>query len=410
METTFVNPAFKRSLAGAIIAVSIAFCVTPAQAALNWNIHEVERIDGRVPWFTGIAYGDGLFLVIEDEGRIYHSRDAEHWELAHRIPDARLRSVIFAAGKFVVTGWDTAAGQGLILISDDGLQWTRRLMQVPVWLAGSAYGQGQFLVVGDNLVFRSIDGLEWAMEQQFVGQPEFRFRFLTYSNGQFTGTAARNENVSEFYPGSIVVSEDGISWDVVFRAKSALTEVVFERGNYIAVSESDCIPCGRIIVSSDGSNWSDFYWEKEYHPTSISYGNGLFVSASYGFFGSKLLSSRDGTEWHEWRLPSHALLHVRFLGGRFIATGGGRIVVSEPVEYRTMLNCRALGQGKFELTTDAPEGTRWELQSSPDLRTWTRVDVVEGNAAEKQTFFITAEVEGHAFYRLSKLESLDAQR
>jgi hypothetical protein len=38
------------------------------------------------------------------------------------------------------------------------------------------------------------------------------------------------------------------------------------------------------------------------------------------------------------------------------------------------------------------------------------VDVVEGNAAEKQTFSITAEVEGHAFYRLSKLEIVDAQR
>jgi hypothetical protein len=391
------------------LLAAACFCVSPAQGALKWKIHDVERIEGKLPWFTAAAYGNGLFLVIEDEGWVYHSRDAEHWELSHRIPDVRVRSAIFAAGKFVVTGLDTAHGQGLVLVSEDGLQWTRRLMEVPVWLVGSAYGQGQFLVVGENLVFRSTDGLEWAMEQQFVGQPEFRFRFLTYSNGQFTGTAARNENVSEFYPGSIVVSEDGISWDVVFRAESALTEVVFERGNYIAVRESDCIPCGSIIVSSDGSHWSDFYWETEYHPTSISYGNGLFAAASYGFFGSKLLSSRDGTEWHEWRLPSHGS-HVRFLGGRFIATGGGRIVVSEPAEYGIVLNCRALAHGKFELSTDAPEGTRWELQSSPDLRTWTPVDVVEGNAAGKQTLAITAQAEGHAFYRLSKLESVDAQR
>jgi hypothetical protein len=128
--------------------------------------------DGVNPWTDvktgfsnyahGIAYGNGVYVVIEAGGRIWSSLDgvAGTYTLRHTAP-YWLNKVIFANGLFVVV-----SDNSYVYTSSDGITWTQRNTLIYNNIHDIYYAKGQFIAVGegvDNKVqfSKSTNGITW---------------------------------------------------------------------------------------------------------------------------------------------------------------------------------------------------------------------------------------------------------
>ncbi len=119
--------------------------------------------DGALPdelGFSGVGYGDGLFVAVGPRGRIYTSSEpAVHWQAQLSSTSADLRGVGFGEGAFVVVG-----EQGTVLVSEDhGITWNRAAPPTSHQLSDLAYGKGTFITIGaGGTILRSSDrGQSW---------------------------------------------------------------------------------------------------------------------------------------------------------------------------------------------------------------------------------------------------------
>ncbi|MGE5654239.1 MAG: hypothetical protein ACM3ZQ_08270 [Bacillota bacterium] len=111
---------------------------------------------------SGVGYGDGLFVAVGPQGRIYTSTNPGlYWQPQLSSTTADLRGVGFGEGVSIAVG-----EQGTLLISEDhGVLW--QIITVPTQqdLVDAAYGMGTFVVIGrDGTVLRSQNrGRDWEM-------------------------------------------------------------------------------------------------------------------------------------------------------------------------------------------------------------------------------------------------------
>lgn len=100
---------------------------------------------------TGIAYGNSIWLILLDDGRVLRSTDnAATWQ-EYQTPAASLRQLVFGAGKFVA-GTDAATLQ-----SQDGITWTIG-PRVPD-NGDAAFDAGRFLASA----YSSVDAITWTL-------------------------------------------------------------------------------------------------------------------------------------------------------------------------------------------------------------------------------------------------------
>ncbi|MDB6031588.1 MAG: hypothetical protein JWM16_1926, partial [Verrucomicrobiales bacterium] len=92
-----------------------------------------------------IAYGNGTFLGVGDNGYVVTSSTGLNWSALNTGVEKNLRGVAFASGVFVV-----AANDGRILSSSDGQVWNIRNPATGNNLRGVAYFNGHFLAVGNS--------------------------------------------------------------------------------------------------------------------------------------------------------------------------------------------------------------------------------------------------------------------
>ena len=104
----------------------------------------------------GVAYGNGVFVVVGDRENILTSADTVTWQTRRTGPET-LRWVIFAEGRFLAVGGPNS-GPALVLSSSNGIDWTGHDLSAATGvtvLRAATYGQGTFLVVGDHGIAQS---------------------------------------------------------------------------------------------------------------------------------------------------------------------------------------------------------------------------------------------------------------
>lgn len=82
---------------------------------ITWTSHSM----GGLKTCNSMAFGNGVFVAVGDDGYISTSTNGTIWGTAFMAGTSKWKSVIYSDGKFVVVGED-----GYISFSNDGMSWS----------------------------------------------------------------------------------------------------------------------------------------------------------------------------------------------------------------------------------------------------------------------------------------------
>lgn len=238
-------------------------------------------------------------------------------------------------------------GNGYILSSSDGIQWTKMFSPVGSNCISFCYADRFFWGVCTNAeeVVYSIDGVTWLSSdtnlKDFSGQ-------LQTSSGNGTHVILDSSNLAYaksmddwkmvslpdvggtwealcFGKDKFVIignhdvacySEDGITWtQTTMPANVFWASVCYADDKFVAVSRTG----SKAAYSTDGINWVLTSTPIEKSFISVCYGDGKFVAVSWQ--GDVAIYSTDGIHWEETSLPMVAdWQSVCYGNGKFVAT------------------------------------------------------------------------------------------
>jgi hypothetical protein len=190
---------------------------------------------------------------------------------------------------------------------------TARASGTSVDLHGLAFGNGQFVAVGDGgKVTTSSDGAQWAL----------RPNALTANLRSVTWGATTPLYVTVGVAGFNAASPDAITWTPGPLALGQLNLVRHAGSNFVSAGAG-----GLLYLSSDGMMWTAF----NSHVTQALYG--LAVGGEivlFGAAGTITASSDQGLSWAQVTSAgvTFDLLGAAFGAGRYLALGTGGNVLS----------------------------------------------------------------------------------
>lgn len=158
---------------------------------------------------SDVAYRNGVYVVAGDGGFISHtanlasSVDLSVW--TSRGPLLGLTSVKALGARFVACG--SFGGGGVLLTSDDGINWTQQTSGTNAALTEAAFNGVRYVAVGNDVFLYSDDGLVWS--RGTASTSNNLFERVEYGNGRFR---AVGRNFTSAQVAVIYSSSDGINW------------------------------------------------------------------------------------------------------------------------------------------------------------------------------------------------------
>jgi hypothetical protein len=180
-----------------------------------------------------------------------------------------LEDVAYGNGTFVAVGED-----GTILTSPDGEDWKAQISPARVRYQGCSialslnritYGNGLFVAVGPaGNVLTSRNGVKWAWVRHPSGTNNWWLSSVFYGNGTFVAVG---------WLGTVLTSRDGTRWvEQDLPKDNNLSDVTYGNGLFVAVGTHG------ILTSPDGTKWTHQPSPKERMLTGVAHGNGTFVA------------------------------------------------------------------------------------------------------------------------------------
>jgi hypothetical protein len=139
---------------------------------------------------TGIAYGNGKYVLVGSSPNISISADALQWSTIVDATNLGLTDVVFGGTKFV------AIGSSGLLNSSDGIHWQFAPKQGQ--FTSLAYGNGLFIASGPSGTFQSNDGDTWNLTTGGAGGQ------LCFGGGTFVAVISTQ----------IYFSSNGVNWAI----------------------------------------------------------------------------------------------------------------------------------------------------------------------------------------------------
>lgn len=244
---------------GKYVALSRYFAAV-SETGADWQMAETGFDDEP----NAVAYGDGRFIAVCENGAIYKSADGLTWAPMQDQNDTPLADVVYHDGKWVAVGMDS------ILFSGDGDNWSE--VHVGAELYAVTCGNGRFLAVGYHTSLYSDDGQSWT-------ECDSDIRFLAaYGNGRFVAATGNG----------MVYSTDCTVWNMSEDSFGELKGLEFGEDIFIASDDTAS------YYSADGIHWTQAAGATGW--TDAAYKNGRFLALSRNN-QELLLSSVDGTAW-----------------------------------------------------------------------------------------------------------------
>jgi hypothetical protein len=309
-------------------------------------------------YWRSVTYGNGLFVAVSTDGpgnQVMTSPDGINWTARASAVNNIWISVTYGNGLFVAVSADGTGNR--VMTSPDGINWTSRASAVDNSWISITYGNGLFVAVSidgtGNQVMTSPDGISWTSRASAVDN---YWRSITYGNGLFVALAGL------FSTGNrVMTSPDGITWtarsleavnDLGGRVDNYPTSVTYGNGLFVALSESYGMNedssgwvASRVMVSSDGVNWMATALEVDNTWKSVTYGNGLFVAVSADGSGNQVMTSPDGINWtSRASAVDNSWQSVTYGNGIFVAVGlgeGGNLVMTS--SYSVVVDAPVIG-------------------------------------------------------------------
>lgn len=353
------------------VAVGTAGTILTSPDGLAWFRQESST----ARTLLAATCSNSQLVVAGEAGNIITSPDGERWEATAWGNDRWLRFVSAAYGPsgFVIAGYSQF--QGIVLRSDDGLQWKQVSVGGENDITAVTYGKGQYVAIGvgekgASQVFTSTDAKSWSAAPQGA---------LKEWRPAITGTSALLSDVVCAAPGCVAVGARGAvfhspsaDWPVPpAPSNSALRSLVYGSGRYVGLTQS-----GQIMTSSDLKQWRIYTLSagtgKEL--TGLVYHNGLFLLVGTG--GTVLLSRDQGATWTAQNSGTSAALRSAIsAAGVVVAAGEGGTIISSYdgvtwnrylASTRSNLSAVTHAGGTFVVT-----GTDGSILTSPNGQVWT---------------------------------------
>lgn len=318
-----------------IIAFAFAVLLVPTRSdaqMLNWT----TKLSPNFEEVRDAAHGAGAYVVVGDNNTLLYSSDAITWKPAKLPPglSCDLRTVEFAFGQFFAGGKQNNTNKLVLLISLDGTDWTEvsddflrdsydktteilhlRLAKVGSQKVLAASFQGtNYSAPGIRI---TADGINWS-----VRNTEGAFLFADDSATYFRGSGSSTWYVLYLFYGNPARSSSDLPSALTFFAKGNNTYVGVGSGRRLAYS-----PDTDSFIYSASPAITDY--------TGVAFGRDTFVAV--GSNSAVVMSYDLGRSWQRAsisNLQSVSFNGIRFVGDRFIAYGGGRIVTGVPVNKR----------------------------------------------------------------------------
>jgi hypothetical protein len=253
---------------GSLFAVffSLLF-VTVSFADYNFSLDATS-----FPGLSNIAYGNGTFVAVGDNGAILYSTDGMAWTQATSGTTNYIANVRFE-GEFVAVGLD-----GVLLTSPDGITWTSRQLTGSDQGVNLASEQYEDIALGDGVAVLVTDqGHVW-----------------TETNGIWKITSK---------------NPSGSWWQTA----------LYGNGLFVVGGNN-----GALQTSTDGMTWSTVLTDITQPFYTGAYGNGTYIMVGDG--GSYF--SNDGVKW--FPVSPVQLMSVAFVGDTFIGTASDGYVYTSP--------------------------------------------------------------------------------
>ncbi len=280
--------------------------------ARNTRIVHANELTGDV---NGVAYGNGQFVAVGDDGVIVRSLDTITWAAVDSTTSKNLRDVVFDGTKFIACGL-----YGALLTSVNDVTWTDRRGGKTKDLYGIIYTNGQFVAVGyEGTILTSPNGATWTTRSS----PNSRdLHAVTYGGGQYVAVGRK---------GTVLTSPNAINWTSrTTPTTNYLQRVAWGNGRYVAVGSA-----ATIVSSADGINWQ---LHANNVPAStelegVAFGKGVFSVVGGYFAGnahSVMLASTNGMNWSNVSLDVGVILRgVTFAFNNFLGVGNdGEVIFS----------------------------------------------------------------------------------
>jgi len=240
---------------------------------------------------------------------------------------------------------------GAFYTSPNGLDWAVQGFPFPILPSGIAWGDGQYVVVGDDSIYASGDGSTW---NKVTGDETagIEFERVRWANGRFVAVGSYTPSPPVFGQlplGVIFASTDGEQWSSAgnFSAVTVLGDrvhdVIWGGGQFVAVGSSigsfGGLAPTPIFTSANGVDWTRRTVNEFPGPSlrGIAWNGSHYVAVGtpgFGFDPRNGVISADGITWSYVSFPyfplvESALNSVVWTGKYFVAIGDlGTEVVS----------------------------------------------------------------------------------
>ena len=313
---------------------------------------------------TAVAYGNGLFIAMVEDGSAIRSTNGVDWIAANATgANTYFEAMTFGGGAFVAAG-----DNGVLVTTTDGLSWSmRKPVGTEVNFFDVTYGSGRFVAVTfDGQFVTSPDGKEWSVQNRGDLPTLDVLQSITYGNGLYVITGRSAAPIQPI----IYTSADLTSWiSHDPGTTNSLFDVAAGDGLFAAVGAN-----GVIVTSSDGAEWRPRVSPATGNLWSIVRGHGQFCAVG---FGGNAFTSVDGITWKPHNLGIALLLFGVTAGQQtFLGVGtSGRLRQSDLIINETRPGLRIALAGDQAIVSWPLAFSGFTLEDNPDLGpgNWTAV-------------------------------------
>lgn len=271
----------------------------------DWHVKEID------PPYTspysysaaGLAYGNNKFVLTGTArlDRLAYSEDGVIWTPVN-LPDTGdvFSKIIYNGEKFVALNGESAfathSGDS-VMLSTDGINWTRVKMPSSEKWYGIAYGNGKFIATAKDStkIAYSTDAQTWSSAVLPSG---VFLSDVAYGNGRFVA-------VPQYANGKAVYSTDGINWAASdFSSTLQAYAIAFGNGVFVAVglnNDLSASPVSEVLHSTDGETWESVRLPFLGSLAHIAFGGGIFVAVDAST--ARVIYSENGISWNQVKLP-----------------------------------------------------------------------------------------------------------
>jgi len=347
---------------GKLLSLEIVWAIAALSVAADPLDHWTRGNVGTPALLRAVAYGNGYYVAVADQGWFFTSTDGSSWVGRQSGRTDSLWTICYGNGTFVVgegnpvrpgySGW-------AVLTSRDGMTWQRTVLLTCSPFSNISFTHGKFVATlgndGCGGVAFSDDGVHWT-------ESLVRSCYASaFGNGLWLAAAQ-----------ATMVSETGTNWTVTAESFVSFGSIAFGNGTFVGMARATSSP-GNPYTTTDGLQWTQwptrgpvFRWG------TVAFAHDTFVMA--GDTGV-ICTSRTGTNWIE-RVPETfsdtAPAYVSYCNGRVMIVGDQGVVLQSD-HYGPPLLRLSMNTGRVEaaLRIVAEKEKVCVIERSRNLQNWT---------------------------------------